>query len=54
MIRSQRKTHVRAWTWLAPVLLLAIALILSLAPGPAYERAPVRLSPAPVPEGGGG
>jgi hypothetical protein len=54
MIRSQRKTHVRIWTALAVLLPLALGLILALAPGPIYERAPVRLDPAPATDGAGG
>ncbi len=53
MIRSQRKAHVRIWTLLAILLPLAIAWILALAPGPAYERAPKLLEPAPTTGGAG-
>ncbi len=53
MIRSQRKAHARIWTMLAIGLPLAIGVILALAPGPVYERAPVQLEP-PATDGAGG
>lgn len=54
MIRSQRKSHVRIWTVLAVLLPLSLVVILALAPGPVYERAPVRLDPAPTTDGADG
>jgi hypothetical protein len=54
MIRSQRRSHVRIWTALAVLLPPALGLILALAPGPVYERAPVRLDPAPAADEAGG
>lgn len=46
MIRRQRRLHARIWTLLAVLLPLAVGIILAKAPGPVYERAPVRLDPA--------
>jgi hypothetical protein len=54
MIRSQRKAHVRIWTLIAVLLPLGLGLILALAPGPVYERAPVQLDAAPATDGAGG
>jgi hypothetical protein len=54
MIRSQRKAHVRIWTMIAVLLPLALWLILALAPGPVYERAPVRLPPVAPADGTSG
>lgn len=54
MIRRQRRAHVKIWTLLAVLLPLSLVVILAFAPGPAYERAPVRLGPAPAVEEGAG
>jgi hypothetical protein len=54
MIRSQRKAHVRIWTAVALLVPLALWVILALAPGPVYERAPKRLPPIAPTDGAGG
>lgn len=48
MTRGQRRAHFRIWLAIALILPPLLAAILALAPGPANERAPVRLD-----EGGG-
>ena len=53
MTRAQRRAHFRIWAALAVMLPLALAAILSLAPSPTYERAPVRLDEGTIGGGGG-
>lgn len=43
MIRSQRKTHLWVWMFLAVLLPLSVAVVLSLAASQVIERAPVQL-----------